>query len=35
MPSRMGDVRVKARLTTAVDEDLVRRGMLTPEQVRT
>jgi clan AA aspartic protease len=26
---------VKARLTNAVDEDLVRRGMLAPEQVRT
>jgi clan AA aspartic protease len=30
----MGEVRVKARLTNAVDEDLVRRGMLAPEQVR-
>jgi clan AA aspartic protease len=35
MPSRMGEVRVKARLTNAVDEDLVRRGMMMPEQVRT
>ena len=35
MPSRMGEVRVKARLTNAVDEDLVRRGMMVPEQVRT
>jgi predicted aspartyl protease len=34
MPSRMGEVRVRARLTNAVDEDLVRRGMLTPQQVR-
>ncbi len=31
----MGEVRVKAKLTNAVDEDLVRRGMLTPAQVRT
>ena len=31
----MGEVRVKARLTNAVDESLVRRGMLRPEQVRT
>jgi predicted aspartyl protease len=31
----MGEVRVKARLTNAVDESLVRRGMLKPEQVRT
>jgi clan AA aspartic protease len=31
----MGEVRVKARLTNAVDEALVRRGMLKPEQVRT
>lgn len=35
MPSRMGAVRVKVRLTNAVDEGLVRRGMLRPEQVRT
>jgi clan AA aspartic protease len=35
LPSTMGEVRVKARLTNAVDEDLVRRGMLAPEQVRT
>jgi clan AA aspartic protease len=33
--SSMGEVRVTARLTNAADEDLVRRGMLTPEQVRT
>jgi clan AA aspartic protease len=32
--SRMGEVRVTARLTNAVDEALVRRGMLAPEQVR-
>ena len=32
--SRMGEVRVTARLTNAVDEALARRGMLTPEQVR-
>ena len=32
---RMGEVRVKARLTNAVDEALVRRGMLRPEQIRT
>jgi clan AA aspartic protease len=31
----MGEVRVKARLTNAVDEALVRRGVLRPEQVRT
>ena len=31
----MGEVRVRVRLTNAVDEDLVRRGVLTPEQVRT
>ncbi len=31
----MGEVRVKARLTNAVDEALVRRGMLKPDQVRT
>lgn len=30
-----GEVRVKARLTNAVDEALVRRGMLGAEQVRT
>ena len=30
----MGEVRVKAKLTNAVDEALVRRGMLKPEQVR-
>jgi clan AA aspartic protease len=31
----MGEVRVKARLTNAVDEALVRRGMLARDQVRT
>jgi clan AA aspartic protease len=31
----MGEVRVKAKLTNAGDESLVRRGMLKPEQVRT
>jgi clan AA aspartic protease len=31
----MGEVRVKAKLTNAVDEDLVRRGVLQPNQVRT
>nr|BAL57925.1 hypothetical conserved protein [uncultured Acetothermia bacterium]BAL59048.1 hypothetical conserved protein [Candidatus Acetothermum autotrophicum] len=30
----MGEVRVKAKLTNAIDEALVRRGMLKPEQVR-
>ena len=35
MPSDMGAVRVKAKLTNAVDEDLVQRGILKPEQVRT
>jgi hypothetical protein len=30
-----GGVRVKAKLTNAVDEALVRRGMLQPGQVRT
>lgn len=34
MPRPMGEVRVKARLTNAVDEALVQRGMLSPEQVR-
>ena len=32
--SGTGEVRVKARLTNAVDEALVRRGLLKPEQVR-
>jgi clan AA aspartic protease len=31
----MGEVRVKARLTNAVDEALVRRGMLARDQIRT
>lgn len=31
----MGEVRVRARLTNAVDEDLARRGLLPPEEVRT
>jgi len=31
----MGAVRVKAKLTNAVDEALVRRGVLKPEDVRT
>src|SRR5207249_12277139 len=31
----MGEVRVKARLTNAVDEELVRRGVLSADQVRT
>lgn len=35
MPSRMGAVRVKARLTNAADEELVERGLLKLEQVRT
>lgn len=35
MRSSMGEVRVRAKLINAVDEDLVRRGMLQPEQVRT
>lgn len=30
----MGEVRIKAKLINAVDEDLVRRGMLQPEQIR-
>ena len=30
----MGEVRVTVRLTNAVDEALVRRGMLAPDQVR-
>jgi clan AA aspartic protease len=30
----MGEVRVRAKLTNAGDETLVRRGMLKPEQVR-
>jgi clan AA aspartic protease len=35
MPSSMGEVRVKARLTNAADEGLVRRGTLRPEEART
>ncbi len=35
MRGSMGEVRAKAKLTNAVDEALVRRGMLKPEQVRT
>ena len=35
MPAGMGEVRVRAKLTNAGDEILVRRGMLKPEQVRT
>jgi clan AA aspartic protease len=31
----VGEVRVRARLTNAVDEALARRGQLKPEQVRT
>jgi len=31
----MGEVRVRARLTNAFDEVLLRRGMLPPEEVRT
>jgi clan AA aspartic protease len=31
----VGEVRVKARLTNAVDEVLARRGQLGPDQVRT
>ena len=31
----MGEVRVRARLTNAVDEALARRDMLAPERVRT
>src|SRR5713101_4256683 len=31
----MGEVRVAVKLTNAVDEALVRRGMLNPDQVRT
>ncbi|HMH51307.1 MAG TPA: retroviral-like aspartic protease family protein [Candidatus Acidoferrum sp.] len=30
----MGEVHVKARLTNAIDEALVRRGTLTPDRVR-
>ena len=33
--TNMGEVRVKAKLTNAVDEGLLRRGMLEPAQVRT
>ena len=33
--SGMGEVRVAVRLTNAVDEGLVRRGLLAPEQIRT
>ncbi len=31
----MGEVRCKAKLTNAIDEALVRRGMLKPQEVRT
>ena len=31
----MGEVHVQIRLTNAIDQALVRRGLLTPEQVRT
>lgn len=31
----MGEIRVKVRLTNAIDEGLVRRGQLTAAQVRT
>ncbi len=31
----MGEVRVRIKLTNAVDQALVRRGLLQPEQVRT
>ena len=31
----MGEVKVKAKLTNAIDEGLVRRGLLKPEKVRT
>ena len=31
----MGEVRVRVKLTNAVDQALVRRGLLRPEQVRT
>ena len=35
MRSGMGEVRVRATLTNAVDEALARRGLLRPEEVRT
>ncbi len=35
MRSGIGEVRVKAKLTNAVDEAMVRRGLLKPEEVRT
>ena len=31
----MGEVRVKVKLTNSVDEGLVRRGQMKPEEVRT
>ncbi len=34
-PSGVGEVRVRAKLTNAVDEGLMRRGLLRPEGVRT
>ena len=34
MKPSMGEVRVKAKLTNAIDEALVRRGMLKPQEVR-
>ena len=30
----MGEVRVKAKLTNAIDQAMVRRGLLSPEQIR-
>jgi clan AA aspartic protease len=33
--STMGEVRVKVRLTNALDEELVRRGSLAPGEMRT
>ena len=33
--SGMGEVRVKARLTNAIDESQLRRGLIEPAQVRT
>jgi hypothetical protein len=32
--TRMGEVRVQVELSNAVDEGLVRRGLLRPDQVR-
>ncbi|MEC4814918.1 MAG: aspartyl protease family protein [Scytonema sp. PMC 1069.18] len=34
MREEMGEVRVKVKLTNAIDEELVNRGLLNPNQLR-